>query len=263
MRSVYCLIVFVVFTLPLEIYAKASAQLPVQFETAPQKVIFFGNSFTYFNNSLHYHLERLVRAHTDKEAFKDYEFRAITISGGKLTEHKDVLQAILPMEPWDAVILQGHSRESIDEEMSFEFRETIQQMVTTTRAEGSTPFLFMTWAYQHKPEMIAAVSEAYTALGRELGIPVAPVGLAFQKALEQYPELQLHTKDRVHPSPAGTYLAAGTFFAVLYGESPVGNPYQMGLEPELATLLQEIALETVEEYQQPLILRQIENQMLL
>jgi len=98
--------------------------------------------------------------------------------------------------------------------------------------------------------MLSTISAAYTALGYELGIPVVPVGLAFQMSLAQHPELKLHIADKVHPSPVGTYLAACTLYAALYGESPVGNRYHMELTPEVATKMQKIALKTVRRYQQ-------------
>jgi hypothetical protein len=52
----------------------------------------------------------------------------------------------------------------------------------------------------------------------------------------------------MHPSPAGTYLAACTFFAALYGASPVGNAYVADLDPEVARYLQGIAWDTVQAY---------------
>jgi hypothetical protein len=51
---------------------------------------------------------------------------------------------------------------------------------------------------------------------------VVPVGLAWQRFLRHHDEPVLHDKDQSHPSPAGTYLAACVFLAVLFQESPVG-----------------------------------------
>ncbi|MGB1010245.1 MAG: DUF4886 domain-containing protein [Thiolinea sp.] len=228
----------------------------------PKRVLFFGNSFTYYNNSLHYHLERMVHANTDKTAFREYEFKAITISGGKLAEHREIAAPALAMEPWDVVILQAHSREAIDEEMAPALYEAIDEINALTRQSHSKAMLFMTWAYQHQPEMIKTVSQAYADLGTALELPVIPVGLAFSKALESYPALKLHTPDKVHPSPAGTYLAAATLYAAIYQQSPVGNRYTMWLQPEQAIQLQEIAWATVQEYQQIASLQQTKHDVL-
>jgi len=51
--------------------------------------------------------------------------------------------------------------------------------------------------------------------------------------------------DRRHPSLEGTYLAACTVLASVYGRNPMGNSYTAGLAPETAAYLQQIAWETV------------------
>jgi hypothetical protein len=56
------------------------------------------------------------------------------------------------------------------------------------------------------------------------------------------------SRDKRHPSPAGTYLAACTTFAALTGRSPVGNAYHAGLDEPTAKFLQEVAWETVQDY---------------
>jgi hypothetical protein len=54
--------------------------------------------------------------------------------------------------------------------------------------------------------------------------------------------------DKRHPTPAGTYLAACTIIASVWGVSPVGNTYLGGLDPAVARYLQEVAWETVQSY---------------
>jgi hypothetical protein len=54
--------------------------------------------------------------------------------------------------------------------------------------------------------------------------------------------------DRRHPTLAGSYLAACTFYAALFAESPVGHPYTAGLSDEAALTLQKIAWQTVQRY---------------
>jgi hypothetical protein len=54
--------------------------------------------------------------------------------------------------------------------------------------------------------------------------------------------------DKRHPSLAGSYLAASTTYAMLYGKSPVGLAYTAGLNPELARVLQTAAWDTVQAY---------------
>jgi hypothetical protein len=106
----------------------------------------------------------------------------------------------------------------------------------------------MSWAYADKPEMTEQLAEAYTTAGNANNALVIPAGLAFARARAKQPELNLYAPDKRHPSPAGTYLAASTVFAVLTGKSPVGNSYHASIDEKTASFLQEIAWETVQDY---------------
>lgn len=61
-------------------------------------------------------------------------------------------------------------------------------------------------------------------IGRELGTLVVPVGVAWRHALERMPDLRLHMEDQSHPTPAGTYLTAATFYAPLLDRAAAGLP---------------------------------------
>ncbi|MGA8391624.1 MAG: hypothetical protein WB775_05755, partial [Burkholderiaceae bacterium] len=75
-----------------------------------------------------------------------------------------------------------------------------------------------------------------------------PAGLAFAKSVALKPNLDLYVADKRHPSLAGTYLAACTVYASLFGKSPVGNAYTAGLPADVAAHLQQVAWETSQEY---------------
>jgi hypothetical protein len=118
------------------------------------------------------------------------------------------------------------------------------------RAKGTTPVFFMSWAYADKPEMTAPLAEAYTVAGNANNALVIPAGLAFARAIQKQPELNLYAPDKRHPSLAGTYLATCVVFAALTGRSPVGNSYIAGIDAPTAAFLQNMAWETVQEYYQ-------------
>jgi hypothetical protein len=61
-------------------------------------------------------------------------------------------------------------------------------------------------------------------------------------------DIVLRIADRRHPTLEGTYLAACTFYAALFGESPVGQPYTAGLDGTIARTLQLAAWDTVTAY---------------
>ena len=82
-----------------------------------------------------------------------------------------------------------------------------------------------------------------------------PVGLAWAASLRGRPGLILHTADKKHPTPAGTYLTGCVFYAVLYHESPHGltslvrdgKTLYIGLTVPDATYLQDVAWRTVQQ----------------
>lgn len=209
--------------------------------------LFVGNSFTYYNNGLHDHVRKLLRAkHADGEAHE--YLRAMAISGGELPEYEDALLQRLTAQSWDRVVLQGHSVGPITPGKAEAFREAARKYAHAIREHGAEPIFFMTWAYNGQPEMTAVLDEAYSSIGAELDAQVVPVGLAFADALSQRPELALIVADKKHPTLAGTYLAACTFYAAFYQESPAGLAYTAGLTAEDAGFLQQVAWQTWQNY---------------
>jgi hypothetical protein len=94
------------------------------------------------------------------------------------------------------------------------------------------------------PDMIARVEDMYVSAGNEVGALVIPVGLAFAEAYRQQPDIKLYKDyDGSHPDLIGTYLAACTVYASLYGKSPVGNTYDYygKIDRETAAFLQKVA----------------------
>jgi hypothetical protein len=67
------------------------------------------------------------------------------------------------------------------------------------------------------------VAAGYFAIADELDLFVAPVGVVWQNALEDEPDLDLWMLDGKHPTPLGSFLAASVFYALIFNESPA-NP---------------------------------------
>ena len=235
----------------------------------PQSVLFVGNSFYYYNNSMHSYFLDVARK-ADAANAKSYRGVSVTISGSGLNWHD--MEAYFGKgmasytfdennnvvfntfeKPFDAVVMNDCSQCPIHPQLSGLFKEFVKKHGDTVRAHGAVPILFMTWAYADKPEMTAQLADAYTEQGNAHGMLVIPAGLAFAEALARRPGLVLHQPDKRHPTREGTYLAAVTTYAALSGRSPVGNP-SLGLpaigtlEPGMATFLQTVAWDTVGRY---------------
>jgi hypothetical protein len=243
----------------------------VQAQTLPKRTevggearsfLWVGNSFFYYNNSMHGHVGNLARA----ADVKGYRGVSETISGSGLDWH-DVASYLRPNgigrysfvgdneiafnppgRQFDAVIMMDCSQCPIHPQLKSVFHETVKKDSEIVVAHGARPILFMSWAYKDKPEMTAQLAEQYTIAGNANDALVIPAGLAFARAIAKRPELELYQPDKRHPSLAGTYLAACTVFAATTKKSPVGNSYTAGLAPELAAFLQTVAWDAVQDY---------------
>jgi hypothetical protein len=243
----------------------APATRPIRTEVGPEAArsfLWVGNSFFYYNNSMHGHFGALARA----ADLKGVRGASVTISGSGLDWH-DVASYLRPDgigrysfvgdneivfnrpgRQFDAVIMMDCSQCPIHPQLGSIFHEQVRRHSDTVVKNGARPILFMSWAYKDKPEMTAQLAEQYTLAGNANDALVVPAGLAFAKAIARRPGIELYQPDKRHPSLLGTYLAACTVLGATTKKSPVGNTYTAGIEPEMATFLQNVAADTVREY---------------
>jgi len=236
--------------------------------TPPQSMLWVGNSFFYYNNSMHGHVGSLLRA--SPEGNRGRRQTSATISGSGLNWHDmeahfkpggmgsysfnaknevefNVGERKLP-KLWDAVLMMDCSQCPVHPQLAPLFEESVAKNAVITRRHGAEPILFMSWAYQDAPEMTATLADAYMKMGAAHQMRVVPAGLAFARSVAKRPELNLYVADKRHPSLAGTYLAACTVLASVYRVDPVGNGYTAGLPADVAAHLQSIAAETVRDF---------------
>ncbi len=232
----------------------------------PSRLLYVGNSFYYYNNSLHGHVNRLLAGRLSKSEREALQSYSVTISGGHLkwhnigayldagigdssfNENNEVVVAT-ESKNFDAVMMMDCSRCPYDEATRTTFHRQVKQQGEAIRERGATPLLFMTWAYSDKPDMIDTLAREYVRAGNDNQMRVVPAGLAFDRALRDRPDLQLHIADRRHPSLAGTYLAACTVLASVYRLDPRENRYTAGLPAADAAFLQQVAWATVSDFE--------------
>lgn len=229
----------------------------------PKDLLWVGNSFFYYNNSMHGHVRNLVQGGPKGVTLRGV---SVTISGSGIDWHDmesylapgrigrysfvgdNQIRFNPPEKMFDAVMFMDCSQCPIHPQLGSVFHEYAKKFSDTIRASGARPILFMSWAYKDKPEMTAQLAAEYTKAGKANNAQVVPAGLAFAKSVQLRPQLELYAPDKRHPSLAGTYLAAATVYASLLGQSPVGNKYTAGLPADVAAHLQQVAWETAKEY---------------
>ncbi len=233
----------------------------------PKTALWVGNSFFYYNNSMHGHVTQLL--HAADPAAKGYRSTSATISGSGINWH-DLEAHFKPDgvgsysfdsknnvvfntfdKPFDVVIIMDCSQCPIHPQLSKIFHEYAAKDSAIARRHGAEPVFFMSWAYADKPEMTEQLAAAYLKAGADNRAKVVPAGLAFARSIAKRPDLNLYVADKRHPTLMGTYLAACTVMASVYGQSPVGNRYTAGLPADVAAHLQTVAWETVQGFRQP------------
>lgn len=259
---------FVLIALALTGNAACAQTKPVVTDAGlaqPKTIMYIGNSFFYYNNSMHNQVTRIATA-ADPQNRAAYRSTSITMGGSGLNWH-DIDSYFKPGgvasysfvgdneirfnkfdKPFELVIMIDCSQCPIHPQLGPMFHEYAKKHSDTVRKHKASPVFFMTWAYEDKPEMTAQLAEQYTLAGNANGALVIPGGLAFAKAIAKQPDIKLYVADKRHPTARGTYLAAATIYAALYRKSPAGGPHPATVDAATAKFLQEVAWETVQEY---------------
>jgi hypothetical protein len=219
--------------------------------TPAKSVLFIGNSFTSVNDL----------PATFTQLAKSGGMAVVTgmcaPGGYRLNRHISdpaTLKA-LDSRKWDIVVLQEQSQvPAIENERDSNMYPAVRGFNERIRKAGSVPLLYMTWGrkdgcpeigYSDYSSMQEKLIEGYNGIAAELSIEVAPVGIAWKTVVERRPYMAMWASDGVHPSPAGTYLAAAVFYAVIFHQSPAGLNFTGSLTSGDAGFLQGVAAETV------------------
>ena len=221
------------------------------------KVLWIGNSYTYFND-----VPEMVRNLAESQGIT-IQNTTVLKGGEKLSGHlqNPVLISELEKGGWDYMIMQefssgpAYSTKYVMENI-FPYAEAIDSIAHAFSPDVQTVF-YMTWGHKNGNirqtpypldddyiSMQRRIITTYIDLSYELGAWCAPVGLAWMKVREAFPEIELYTEDNFHPSLAGSWLAANTIFTTLYRQ-PYFESAPDGLAPGDGAILQRIAEETV------------------
>ena len=214
----------------------------------PKNILFVGNSYLYYNNSVHNYDELMLREHYGSAI----ETKLSAIGGSRLHHHNiDHLLDFKNLnleEQIDLLIMQGGSAEVTTKNNQNEFIVTAKNYAKKAQDLGINTALYMTHAYvkpdkRFQPNLIEKIKETYYSAGKASNSTVIPVGLAYEIAYAAKPNIKLHHPDGTHPGPLGTYLAAATVVASITKESPVGLEfnYYDSVDDGNRLFLQEIA----------------------
>ena len=249
-----------ILSIALIVFSLIGPSLAIAGETPLTRVLFIGNSYLYYNDSLHNHVKRMASERFTEMASRDFQYKSATIGGARL-QHHDIEWLLTPGKigvdrPFQAVIMQGGSFEPLTADTRTTLTETAVSYAEKVRAVGGKPFLYMTHAYvsphrRAEVGMINLISDTYRHAGREAMAEVIPVGLAFDRSYKERPNFSLHMAfDGTHPNLRGTFLGAYVTFFTLYGEvvETLDYDYFGRMTADDIAYLQRIARETVADF---------------
>ncbi len=227
--------------------------------TGVKSLLWVGNSYFYFNNSMHDHVRFMLNA----AKVTGFRQNSVTISAAGIDWH-DLEPHLRPGSgvgrysfspsnevvfnkfdrPYDAVMIMDCSQCPIHPQLKSVFHEWAKKHSDTVRKYGGEPALFASWAYEDRPEMMQQLLDEYVKAGKANNALVVPAGLAFAESLKRRPDIKLHFTDKRHPSLAGSYLSSAMVVASVFKTNPVGSTYTAGLPADVAAHLQAVAWET-------------------
>ena len=207
----------------------------------PVKVLFVGNSHTFFNDMPY--MLRLLGA----ERGIDIDVVQNT-SGGKGLDWQanqlDVRFNVL-YGGYDFIVLQHIAHPFPGQDNLI---ESAAKLMPYVQHSDSKPLLYLPWSEKNNPDGQAVIVQAHEALlARYPGMQWAPVGLVWDKVRHGHPEIELYYPDGEHASPVGSSLIACTLLRTMTGASVLGLPSRLDMgRPTFAGLT--LARELVQDF---------------
>ena len=190
------------------------------------KILFIGNSYTYFNDMPARFLSLA------KENGKEIEVDSVTCGGRKLYENIDKddqystrIRELAKTNEYDVLILQEQSYLALVDYESFE-----RGVLALSKLVGAKrDILYATWGRKSGSELLTnygwtsekmtnKLHDAYCLAAEKCKAEVSPVGLCFLALSES--ELELYDPDLSHPSYLGTALGTLVHYKTVFGELP-------------------------------------------
>lgn len=224
-----------------------------------KRVLFLGNSYTYFNN-LPSLIDNLALSQGNDLIYDSNTPGGYTFQGHSTN---NISLSKIRAQDWDFVVLQEQSQipsfpPAQVASDCYPYAAILNDSILSNNP-CTEPLFYMTWGRKNGDAsncgfypplctysgMQQRLSESYMELAQDNNASVAPVGVAWQAVRNLYPLIELYNPDESHPSLEGSYLAACVFYSSMFRTTTVGNSYWAGLDSLTAYRLQVVGSSTV------------------
>lgn len=234
--------IILILTVSCQTYVKRFAE--TENKKPPEKILFIGDSLTYWNMGIYYHVLSLAESETPpRKIVIDSLTQGSTPLGGLWPR----AQTLIKEGKYDLVVLQDDLGET-SRTGFLEYAKKYNELITQN---GGRSILYMHYWYSYLKITPSELKEAYRNVAKELRIPISPVYTAYEYAANERPSLELIAADFIHPTWTGTYLISCVLYSTIFGRSPEGLPYNptiAQLTSEEVLFLQRIAWKAVKEF---------------
>ncbi|MBW7845395.1 MAG: T9SS type A sorting domain-containing protein [Bacteroidia bacterium] len=237
--------IFSMFMLCTAVYAQNNTK----------RVLFLGNSYTEVNNLPQMFTQ--VALSTGDTIITDKN----TPGGYTLMGHSTNVSSLTKIQAgnWDYMVLQEQSQlpsfgiEQVKNEV-FPFAFALDSIFNSYNPCGETVF-YMTWGRKNGDAsncpyfpvlctyegMDSMLNLRYRMMADSNNAILSPVGAVWNYIRKNHPEIELYQADESHPSVAGTYAAACTFYAALLKKDPTLITFSAYLQNNVANKIKDAA----------------------
>lgn len=225
----------------------------LSFGQTTKKVLFLGNSYTQVNN-LPLLIKNIANSTSD-----DVIYDSNLPGGYTLQGHSTNTTSLnkIQVGNWDFVVLQEQSQLpsfplSQVQTAVFPYATQLNNVIEQYNPCAETMF-YMTWGRKNGDASNCAVwpavctyegmddllYERYMTMATDNNAVVSPVGAVWRNLRTNNPTIELYSADESHPSIAGSYAAALTFYTTIFRKNPLNCTFNSTLSNEDATIIKQ------------------------
>lgn len=239
-------------------------------------VLFLGNSYTEVNN-----LPQMV-SDIAQSMGERMTFEKNTPGGCTFRQHCGNKSMTMIQEGgWDIVVLQEQSQlpsfpQWQVEQECFPYAQRLVDSIYAHNPEAE-PMFFMTWGHKNGDSsnasefpvlatyegMDSMLCERYTYMAEANNASLCPVGCVWRYLRTYNPDIELYQSDGSHPSIAGTYAAACSFYVMFFHRDPDSILFNASLDESTAqtirTAVKRVVFDNLSHWQRPTPQNRIDN----